>query len=151
MYASDTTGTVVTSSAQTITIDHPAEPLKVSCPTVAAPNVPYSCGFANIPGSGNLTIKYDEVQSYEYTPLDDDMIFLGNIPPRNPSLMNQETVGIPSEILDPTILANGKVDSYTKIVFVEWYGGVIGSPIDLYVKFDLEKSRVSFVVKLIQL
>ena len=147
MYASDTTGTVIASSTQTITIDHPAEPLKVSCPTVAAPNVPYSCVFANIPGSGNLTVKYDGVESYEFTPLNDDVTFLGNIPPRNTPIFNQETVGIPSAILDPTILANGKVDSYTKIVFVEWYAGTIGSPINLYVKFYTEKSRMIFIKK----
>ena len=40
---------------------------------------------------------------------------------------------MPGAILTPTILANGRVESYTKIIFVEWFGGTIGSPLELYV------------------
>ena len=40
---------------------------------------------------------------------------------------------MPEAILTPTILANGRVESYTKIIFVEWFGGTIGSPVELYV------------------
>ena len=49
--------------------------------------------------------------------------------------MNQGTIGMPEAILTPTILANGRVESYTKIIFVEWLGGTIGSPVELYVSF----------------
>ena len=62
-----------------------------------------------------------------------EFIFLGNAPPRKNLLFNQETIEIPTQALDPTILAQSRVDSYTKIIFVEWYGGPIGSPVDLYV------------------
>ena len=41
VYASNTIGTVVVSSTQSVTVDHPTLPLKVSCPTVAAPDIPY--------------------------------------------------------------------------------------------------------------
>jgi hypothetical protein len=58
---------------------------------------------------------------------------LGNIPPRKELIMNQETIGMPEAILAPTILANGRVESYTKIIFVEWFGGTIGNPVELYV------------------
>ena len=42
---------------------------------------------------------------------------------------------MPEAILTPTILANGRVESYTKIIFVEWLGGTVGSPVELYVSF----------------
>ena len=41
MYASNTIGTVVVSSTQSVIVDYPTLPLKVSCPTVAAPDIPY--------------------------------------------------------------------------------------------------------------
>lgn len=93
----------------------------------------WSCGFANIPGSGKLLINYDGGESYDFTPFGNDFILLGNIPPRKELIMNQETIGMPEAILAPTILANGRVESYTKIIFVEWFGGTIGNPVELYV------------------
>ena len=51
--ASDSSGSVVVTKSHTITIDRPSQPLQVSCPIVAEPNIPYKCGFANMPGSGD--------------------------------------------------------------------------------------------------
>ena len=60
VYASDTAGTTYVSSSDIITIQKPAVPLKVSCPFVAEPAIPYRCGFATIPGTGSLDINYEE-------------------------------------------------------------------------------------------
>ena len=92
-----------------------------------------------------MVIKYDGGESYDYAPFSNDFIFLGNAPPRKNLLYNQESIGIPTEALDPTILAQSRVNSYTKINFVEWFGGAIGNPVDLYVSFQtkvgVKKSR----------
>ena len=114
-----------------------------------------SCGFANIPGSGNLLINYDGGESYDFTPFGNDFISLGNTPPRKELIINQGTIGMPGAILTPTILANGRVESYTKIIFVEWFGGTIGSPVELYVIFIYDFSylinyRSNLSVKLIE-
>lgn len=138
VYASSPDGSVVVSSTEMIDIERPSQPLKASCPPVAEPNIPYRCGFASIPGSGNLTVKYDGTDAYQIHPFSVEKLSFGNMPPRKEDFQNQELImELPGAILEPTVLANGKASSYTKIVFVEWYGGVLGSPIELYVKYLL--------------
>ena len=49
-----------------------------------------SCGFANIPGSGNLLINYDGGETYDFTPFGNDFISLGNTPPRKEFIIEGE-------------------------------------------------------------
>ena len=58
--ATDPSGSVMVTKSDTINITQPSVPLQVSCPTVAEPNIPYKCGFASIPGTGNLLVTYPE-------------------------------------------------------------------------------------------
>ena len=77
VYATDVAQTTTVSSSEIITIENPALPLKVSCPIVAEPNIPYSCGFASTPGSGSLTVKYEEYGIENSTTFDPNLINAG--------------------------------------------------------------------------
>ena len=77
VYATDVAQTTTVSSSEIITIENPALPLKVSCPIVAEPNIPYSCGFASTPGSGSLTVKYEESGIENSTTFDPNLINAG--------------------------------------------------------------------------
>lgn len=131
------TGTTVVSSSQVITVSRDSVPLLVSCPPVAATNVPYSCGFASIPGSGNLDIEFDGGgQSYTLDQIETEPIVLGNALPRTEHLMDSDlVVAFPDAILEPMVLASGRAEDYTKITFVEWFAGEIGTPIKIFVRF----------------
>ena len=77
VYATDVAQTTTVSSSEIITIENPALPLKVSCPIVAEPNIPYSCGFASTPGSESLTVKYEESGIENSTTFDPNLINSG--------------------------------------------------------------------------
>ena len=152
MYATDVEGSTVVSSAEIYTNDRPAIPLQISCPTVAAPNIPYSCAFASIPGTGDLSIKYGGVFVNNLQKLDLPIVSLGNIPPRKLQVLDpQIQIQTPVAGLQPTILANGRADSYLKIAFVEWLAfggiGIPEYPLKVFVSCQLisltEKGRPS--------
>ena len=68
VYATDEEKTTIVSHSENILINKPTIPLKVSCPIVAEPQVPYKCGFSSVPGSGTLDIMFDELSSYTLDP-----------------------------------------------------------------------------------
>ena len=159
MYATDEEKTTTVSHSENILINKPTIPLKVSCPIVAEPQVPYKCGFSSVPGSGTLDIMFDDVSSYTFDPFgkikkliscifslklwilfkdsgesNSDPISLGTIPPRNSDMLNGSTKPlIPNSILPNTIITNSRSDSYLKLLFVEWYGQGIAEDLNIYV------------------
>ena len=62
VYAIDADNTVTVSSSKTINVAKPSRPLKVSCPIVAEPNVPYQCGFAALAGNSDLSAEFHDHQ-----------------------------------------------------------------------------------------